>query len=214
MRLRKKPGTVEKILVEKDYLITDPLEYYGQWQNAFLNPNPLALEIGMGGGKFLTSLAKKNPHINYLGIEKKERLIEFSIEKIKALGLKNIKLLWYDANKIEEIFAEDEISYLYLNFSDPWPKNRHAKRRLTSDGFLEKYNLILKHNALLEVKTDNASLFEFTLNELLYDKWQLIQVALDLHAQKYFNGVMTEYEERFTSLGQNIYYLKAKNIKA
>lgn len=210
MRLRKKHGTIEKITAEIGYFISEPKDFIGNWQKAFPSAQPLMLEIGMGGGKFLSSQAVKNPTYNYLGIEKQEELLEFAIQKAKIHDLKNLKLLWYNAERLGEIFEENEIAHLYLNFSDPWPKTRHAKRRLTSIKFLESYHKILKPNGILEIKTDNGALFEFSVNELLNKNWSIEKISIDLHSKEYFDGIMTEYEDRFSALGEKIYYIKAR----
>ena len=213
MRLRKKPGTIEKIHSEKDYFIIDPQACYGKWAGVFDIPQPIILEIGMGAGRLLTSYAAHNPNLNYIGIEKQEELIKQAIVKSHAVSISNIKFLWVNADNLEKVFGENEISHLHLNFSDPWPKNKHAKRRLTHRNYLNKYRHILRSGGVLEVKTDNAGLFEFTINELLHEKWQIDKVTFDLHSKDYFDGYMTEYEERFNSKGEKIYYLQATNNK-
>lgn len=213
MRLRKKPGTIEKIHLEKDYFVINPQDYFGKWREAFTTSQPLVLEIGMGAGRFSTAKAADNRNLNYIGIEKQEELIKQAIQKSHILNLNNIKFLWINADVLETVFSENEVSHLHLNFSDPWPKNKHAKRRLTHRNYLNKYRHIIQPGGLLEVKTDNSALFEFTLNELLNQQWQINNVTFDLHEKVYFDGYMTEYEERFNSKGEKIYYLQASNNK-
>ena len=162
MRLRKKKG-VEELLTEFSTVITNPDEYMGRWKELFLNNNPIHLEIGMGRGGFLAALSKKNPSINYIGIERVSTLVYDAVIKLGEYNPNNLKFIWNNAHNIEEIFVPSEIDRIYLNFSDPWPKPRHAKKRLTYRVFLEKYEQILKPLGEVHFKTDNEELFYFRL---------------------------------------------------
>jgi tRNA (guanine-N7-)-methyltransferase len=166
------------------------------------------VEIGMGKGKFILQLAAENPHINYIGIEKYSSVLLRALEKHKETTLTNLYFLRYDAEYLTDIFGKEEISRIYLNFSDPWPKDRHAKRRLTSKEFLSKYEQCLKKEGEVAFKTDNRVLFDFSLEEAKLAGWEVKDVTYDLHHSEYLKGnVMTEYEERFSALGNPIHRL-------
>ena len=188
-------------------MVFEPSKYKGKWHELFENNNPIYIEIGMGKGDFIIEHAKRNPEINYIGIEKYESVILQAVEKSKELESENLKLVCFDAEKIEEIFDKQEIDKIYLNFSDPWPKYRHTKRRLTSPNFLKRYISIAKEPCEIEFKTDNQGLFEYSLQSFNNNKWQFIDLSLDLH-QRDEDVIMTEYEKKFHSMGHNIYYLK------
>lgn len=207
MRLRNITGSREMI-AESDFVIHDPENYKGRWHELFGNNNPIHIEVGMGKGKFITTLALLHPDINYIGIEKYSTVLLRAIEKRRELECKNLWFLRFDAEDILDIFDKDEIDRIYLNFSDPWPKDRHAKRRLTSRNFLAKYDKFLKKDGRVEFKTDNTDLFDFSLEESKEAGWTLSEVTYDLHHSEYVEGnVMTEYEEKFSSQGNPIHRL-------
>ena len=205
MRLRNVPGSREAI-AESEYTINEPELNKGKWKEIFGNDNPIRIEIGMGKGKFITTLAQQNPDINYIGIEKFSSVLIRAIEKMEELELTNLKFIRMDAEKIEDTFNKEEIDKIYLNFSDPWPKARHAKRRLTSREFLARYDQILVQDGKVEFKTDNRDLFEFSLEEVKEAGWNLENYTFDLHHNEEMvqGNVMTEYEEKFSSMGNPI----------
>jgi tRNA (guanine-N7-)-methyltransferase len=204
MRLRNVKGSRERIQTEERAMDT-PKEYKGKWNEVFNNDNPIYIEIGMGKGTFLTQHANNNPNINYIGIEKFSSVIIRAIEKLPNVVNNNLFLIRMDAEAIEEVFENGEIDRIYLNFSDPWPKERHAKRRLTSKEFLARYNKILTSNGRVEFKTDNRKLFDFSLEQIAEANWKVETVTFDLHSSKYVEGnIMTEYETKFVSLGNPI----------
>lgn len=213
MRLRNIPGSKE-FIAESNYVVHDPENRKGHWNEVFGNNNPIHIEIGMGKGKFITGLAKRNPDINYIGIEKYSSVLIRAIEKRdedeELKNIKNLTFIRFDAEEITEIFDTDEIDRIYLNFSDPWPKDRHAKRRLTSSKFLERYDTFLKKEGHIAFKTDNRALFDFSLEEIKNTGWTLSDVTFDLHNSEYNEGnIMTEYEEKFSSMGNPIHRLVA-----
>ncbi len=213
MRLRNVKGAREKIEAST-FVIKEPKEHRGKWNEVFGNDNPIHIEIGMGKGQFITTLASQNPDINYIGIEKFSSVLIRAIEKQDELELKNLYFLRFDAEELEEIFAEDEIARIYLNFSDPWPKDRHAKRRLTSRQFFARYDKVLKEEGRVIFKTDNRALFDFSLEEVVEAGWILENHTFDLHNSEYVEGnVMTEYEEKFSSEGTPINRLVAYRKK-
>ena len=197
----------EEIINNSMYTMEDPYLLRGKWSSVFNNSNPIYLEIGMGKGKFILENAKNNPNINYIGIEKNGSVLSYAIKKIEEYKLSNLKLICFDANKIDEIFYKD-IDLLYLNFSDPWPKNRHEKRRLTSFSFLEKYDKIFKKNKLIEMKTDNQGLFEYSVISLVNNGYKIEDISLDLTNKEDFINIRTEYEEKYILKNNRIYYLK------
>ena len=189
-----------------DYVIHNPQECRGKWHEVFGNDNPVRIEIGMGKGRFIMDLARLNPHINYVGIEKYSSVLIRGIQKLEADPLPNLYFIRMEAEEITSVFAKGEVDRIYLNFSDPWPKDRHAKRRLPSREFLRRYDEILIPDGVIEFKTDNHDLFQFALEELEPAGWKILQVTEDLHnnAQMMEGNVMTEYEERFSSRGNPI----------
>lgn len=209
MRLRNIKGSREMVAAN-DYVVQEPEKQKGQWKSLFGNDNPLHIEIGMGKGKFIMEMAANNPQINYIGIEKYSSVLLRALEKSKDIKLTNIYFIRYDAEYLNEIFDENEVDRIYLNFSDPWPKDRHAKRRLTSKEFLAKYNQCLIKEGEVIFKTDNRLLFDFSVEEVAIAGWELREVTYDLHHSEYVTGnVMTEYEERFSSMGNPIHRLVA-----
>lgn len=203
MRLRNVPGAKEEMLVNP-FVIQNPETYKGCWHTAYDNTQPLRVEIGMGKGQFITTLAEQNPQINYLGIEKySSALIKGVWKREQMEDCHNLFFLRFDAEYIPQVFGEGEIDRIYLNFSDPWPKDRHAKRRLTSTHFLAMYEKLLAPEGVVEFKTDNRTLFEFSLEQLEERGWELMVCTFDLHADAVLceGNVMTEYEEKFSSAG-------------
>ena len=208
MRLRNVPGAKETI--QSDFSIQEPKTYRGKWKEEFKNENPIHIEIGMGKGKFILEMAERNPEINYIGIEKYSSVLVRAVEKTENFEGENLRLIRMDAEEIEEVFAPEEVDRIYLNFSDPWPKDRHAKRRLTSARFLERYDHILAPDGRIMFKTDNRNLFDFSLEQIEEAGWILENYTYDLHNSKFNEGnVMTEYEEKFSAKGNPICRLTA-----
>ena len=209
MRLRNVKNALE-IVNTSPYTITNPKEYKGNFKSIFTNNNPIHIEIGMGKGDFIIGMAKKYPNINFIGIEKYESVMVRAIQKLEDLELPNLKLINMDAKEINEVFSH-EISVLYLNFSDPWPKTRHAKRRLTSETFLNQYKKVLTKDGVIEFKTDNRGLFEYSLESFNENNFSIYNISLDLHKdlEKYPNNITTEFEDKWSKLGP-IYHLEAK----
>ena len=210
MRLRRIKGA-EEAVAASSRCISSPEAFKENWRDVFKNGNPIHIEIGMGKGKFITTLARENPDINYIGIERYESVLLRALQKTDEESLSNLKFIRMDAMQIPDVFAQGEAERIYLNFSDPWPKDRHAKRRLTSRIFLERYDRILPPSGRIEFKTDNRGLFEFSLQELPKAGWNIDAFTWDLHHDASLNAgnIMTEYEEKFSSLGNPIYKLIA-----
>ena len=209
MRLRHVKNANERLAQNERDFVANPALYKGKWNTVFGNDNPIHIEIGMGKGQFLTKLAELNPNINYIGIEKFTSVLLRASEKLETLDLTNVRIINVDALMLNEYFAEGEIAQIYLNFSDPWPKNAHAKRRLTSNRFLPVYQNILKKDGEIHFKTDNRLLFEFSLESMNEYGMKLQKISLDLHHSDFEGNIMTEYEERFSQFGP-IYRLEAK----
>ena len=201
MRLRKIPGADEAV-ENSPFCVKEPEKNKGSWRVFFGNEHPLHLEIGMGKGKFLMTLAAMHPEIDYLGIELYPSVLYRAIQKMEENPLPNVYFLPVHAERLTEIFAPGEIDKIYLNFSDPWPKERHAKRRLTSAAYLDRYDKILAKDGVVEFKTDNTGLFDFSLEEIENSKWKLLASTRDLHRDPVLSegNVMTEYEEKFVAL--------------
>lgn len=205
MRLRNIPGA-DKAIEESEYCFNNPETLKGRWQEQFPAVRPLYIEIGMGKGRFIMEMAARNPNINFLGIERYSSVLLRALQKMEQTPLPNLKFICMDAAELEEVFAPGEVSRIYLNFSDPWPKDRHAKRRLTSRQFFFRYHNILAKDGRLEFKTDNQDLFDFSLAEIPESGWRLDAFTRDLHRDPVLNegNIMTEYEEKFSSLGNPI----------
>lgn len=207
MRLRNITGSRE-VIADSPYVVQESVqkECPGTWGTIFGNQNPIRIEIGMGKGKFIHAMAKANPDINYVGIEKYSSVLLRAIQKMEEEELPNLKFLRMDAEDIALVFGPGEVDRIYLNFSDPWPKDRHAKRRLPSREFLARYDVILKKGGTLEFKTDNRDLFDFAVEELEPAGWTAEVITYDLHSdEKLMEGnIMTEYEEKFSSMGNPI----------
>jgi len=201
MRLRKISGAQERLEANKDYYAVNPEIKKGSWsKNTFNNDHELHIEVGCGKGGFIIGMAKAFPEINFVAIEKYDSVLLRVLEKIENDKIPNLKILVFDANELTNIFAEDEVSTIYLNFSDPWPKNKHKKRRLTSSVYLKEYRSILKKGGLIVQKTDNRPLFESSIESFSLNGWKIFDVKLDLHKTNVFN-IMTEYEEKWSPKG-------------
>ena len=209
MRLRNKPGAKETIFQHPNYILTDGSDWKGKWQERFLKAQPLHIEVGSGKGQFIVEMAKAHPEINYIGIEMQTNAIISILEKQLEEQLPNLQLLLVDGADLTDYFSDGEVDQVYLNFSDPWPKTRHEKRRLTYKTFLRTYETIAKPKAELHFKTDNQKLFEYSLASVTWYGMTLKKVWLDLHASDFEGNIMTEYEEKFSSKGQPIYRLEA-----
>lgn len=207
--MRNKPWAMD-YLTENSHIVDVDGTYKTKIKEYFGNDNDIHIEVGTGMGQFITTLAKQNPHINYVGIEIEKNVLIRVLEKVLEEGLTNVRLLLYDANLLDEYFNKDEVSKLYLNFSDPWPKNRHEKRRLTYKSFLKQYKSILKDDGVLQFKTDNRGLFEYSLVSLNNFNTEFLEVNLDLHADEDEDNIRTEYEEKFSQKGFNIYKIVVK----
>ena len=204
MRLRNVKGARERIAAN-EYTVKEPEQYKGKWNEFFENENPLHIEIGMGKGQFIMELARRNPDINYIGIEKYSSVLVRALQKMEEEQMENLIFIRMDAEEIENVFEKEEVAQIYLNFSDPWPKDRHAKRRLTSTKFLARYENILKEDGNVIFKTDNRELFDFSLEQVKEANWVLQNYTYDLHNSEYNEGnVMTEYEEKFSKEGKAI----------
>ena len=203
MRLKNVKGAKE-IINSSPYVIQNPKTD----SKIFPNQNPIQIEIGMGKGDFIIEHAKKNPNINYIGIEKFDSVLVRAVQKLHEVELPNLKLIRMDAEEIDQCFSK-EVDTLYLNFSDPWPKKRHAKRRLTSPYFLNKYDSIFENEKQVIMKTDNRELFEFSLVSFNEENYQIKEISLDLYQSENLinSNVPTEYEKKFHEKGYPIYYV-------
>ncbi|NOU89682.1 tRNA (guanosine(46)-N7)-methyltransferase TrmB [Paenibacillus sp. LMG 31460] len=219
MRLRGRKGIREDIERQKELVVLNAKEYKGKWAELFGNNNPIHAELGMGKGRFISEMSKKYPNINFIGVDMYDELIRKASEKAKnaheiktddeaesAPSIPNLKLMLFNIEHIEEAFAEGELERVYLNFSDPWPKKKHARRRLTHPGFVEKYQQILNANGEIHLKTDSQSLFEFSLNSFADMGLRMRNISLNLHVDGIHpDHVMTEYETKFAGQGMNIH---------
>ena len=205
MRLRNVPGARETI-IENQFSIQQPEQMKGKWAEVFQNDHPIHIEVGMGKGQFIIEMARRNPEVNYIGIEKYSSVLVRAVEKLEDFEQDNLRLIRMDAENINEVFGKDEVDRIYLNFSDPWPKDRHAKRRLTSRQFFARYDQMLKKEGRVEFKTDNKALFDFSVEEVKEAGWILEECTYDLHNDTRLNegNVMTEYEKKFSELGNPI----------
>lgn len=218
MRLRNIPNAGQAIAVNP-FCIKNPSICRNSWHLAFGNRNPIHIEVGMGKGRFILQLAQQNPKINYIGIEKYTSVLLRALQKLEKLPSdrlpSNLRFICTDAESLPDIFAPNEVSRIYLNFSDPWPKKRHSRRRLTSREFLGRYSQILSSDGTIEFKTDNKPLFDFSIEELQAAHWKLDSCTYNLHQDAKMNqsNIMTEYEEKFSSLGNPIYKLTASRTE-
>ncbi|NMH33633.1 tRNA (guanosine(46)-N7)-methyltransferase TrmB [Streptococcus sanguinis] len=209
MRVRNRKGATELLEAHPQYVILNPADAKGRWQEIFGNDHPIHVEVGSGKGAFVSGMAKANPDINYIGIDIQKSVLSYALDKVLATDVPNIKLLWVDGSDLTDYFEEGEIDRLYLNFSDPWPKKRHEKRRLTYQSFLATYQQILPENGEIHFKTDNRGLFEYSLVSFSQYGMKLKGVWLDLHASDFEDNVLTEYEQKFANKGQVIYRVEA-----
>ncbi|MGP4082020.1 tRNA (guanosine(46)-N7)-methyltransferase TrmB [Pseudalkalibacillus sp. R45] len=209
MRLRNKPWAQDKIDDNPQVVVADPENRKGKWHQIFENDNPICIEVGTGKGQFVTEMAKLHPNANFIGIERQKSIIVSAIDKINESGQKNVRLINVNAMQLINFFDKEEVHRIYLNFSDPWPKNRHEKRRLTHESFLEAYEEVLIPGGDIHFKTDNQDLFVYSLHS--FSKYGLIlnNVSLDLHRSDFKGNVMTEYEEKFSAMGNRIYRCEA-----
>ena len=207
MRLKNVKGAND-IIIKGTYYVDNPFQYKGSWHKYFGNDNPIYIEIGMGKGDFIIENAKRYPNINFIGIEKYDSVIVRAIQKSNEIELNNLKIVRVDANKLNDIFLK-EIDTIYLNFSDPWPKDRHAKRRLTSPNFLNIYDNLFKDTKKIIMKTDNISLFNYSIESLINYGYEIIYKTNDLDCLNEDN-IMTEYERKFYNKGIKINELIAK----
>ena len=210
MRVRNRPGAAEMLAAHPNFVISDPTLWKGKWNELFENDHPIHIEIGMGKGQFITGMAKAHPEINYIGLEMQVSVVSIALDKLIEQPLPNLKLLHVDGSALTEYFADSEVDQIYLNFSDPWPKKRHEKRRLTYKTFLAVDEQILRPNGEIHFKTDNQGLFEYSLASFSQYGMILKQVWLDLHQSQFEGNIMTEYEEKFSSKGQRIYRVEAQ----
>lgn len=217
MRLRHIKGCEEYIKNNACCICgADIYKYQGKWNKLFGNQNPIHIEIGMGKGQFIRDMSKANPLINYIGIERYETIIMKALQRKERLEnsefkYNNLLFMCLDANELEKSFNKDEIDKIYLNFSDPWPKLRHENRRLTSKHFLDIYEKILKKDACLEFKTDKAEFFNYSVESIKDAGWNLEYINFDFHScVEAKDNIMTEYEEKFSSLGNKICKLIAR----
>ena len=214
MRLRNVKGSREMIATN-DFVVHEEETMKGKWHELFGNENPIHIEVGMGKGRFIIDMAKLHPEINYIGIEKYSSVLVRAIEKQAVEQLPNLVFIRMDAESIENVFEKGEVDYIYLNFSDPWPKDRHARRRLTSVQFLNRYVKFLSEDGGLTFKTDNRPLFDFSLEQVEQAGWEMVNYTFDLHHSEYAEGnVMTEYEEKFSAMGNPICRMVIKPPKS
>jgi tRNA (guanine-N(7)-)-methyltransferase len=212
MRLRHVKNAFEDLANDTKYFVLNPKDYHGKWAlEVFKNNNPIHIEIGCGKGQFMMGLAKHFPGINFIAIEKYDSVLVRCLEKVSQDDIPNLKLVLLDALMLKEVFDKGEVEEIYLNFSDPWPKTRHAKRRLTSYIYLDIYRNILASDGAIIQKTDNRSLFESSLESLSQNDWYLTNISLDLHKTDLFN-ITTEYEDKWSPKGP-IYRLEARMYK-
>lgn len=209
MRLRHKPWAKDKLNDHPQYVPQHPESLKGQWQTRFEKSQPIHIEVGSGKGRFITEMAKANPNINYISIEIQTSVIVSVLELQLANPQPNLQILHADGRNLDQYFAENEVSRVYLNFSDPWPKKKHAKRRLTSPDFLMQYQHILTPHGDIHFKTDNQGLFEYSLSSMSTFGMHFNQVWLNLHQSDFKGNIMTEYEEKFSSRGSRIYRMEA-----
>lgn len=210
MRLRNRPWAKPLIEENPQYVVTEPEKLRGKWQERFGNENPIFIEIGMGKGRFIIEMAKKHPEYNYIGLEIQTVAVGMALKKQLEAKLPNLQLVSANGAGLQEFFEENEVQGVFLNFSDPWPKKRQEKRRLTYKTFLEQYKYVMKEDGHLEFKTDNRGLFEYSLASMNNFGMIFDQVWLDLHdTPDVEDNVMTEYEEKFSKKGQPIFKLEA-----
>ncbi|MFU2164333.1 tRNA (guanosine(46)-N7)-methyltransferase TrmB [Streptococcus pluranimalium] len=210
MRVRKRKGAEDYLENHPQYVILNPEDAKGKWHQVFGNDHPIHIEVGSGKGAFITGMALQHPEINYIGIDIQVSVLSYALDKVIESQAPNVRLLRVDGSSLTNYFEDGEVGLMYLNFSDPWPKTKHEKRRLTYKSFLDTYKQILPEHGEIHFKTDNRGLFEYSLASFSQYGMVLKQVWLDLHASDYPDNVMTEYEQKFSSKGQVIYRLEAQ----
>ena len=210
MRLRNKPWATQVIEENPHIVEPKPEEWRGRWHELFGNKNPIHVEVGTGKGRFVTRMGEAHPERNVIGMEKYDSVILTAVERLQEKPQVNVRLIKDDVEKLTDFFAPEEVSRIYINFTDPWPKNRHEKRRLTNEGFLKKYEEVLNESGEIHMKTDNQTLFEYSLESICQYGLKLKNISLDLHNSDMEGNIMTEYEERFAEKGMRIYRLEAK----
>lgn len=211
MRMRKKKNLDTRFAACSNVMVNEPEQMKGKWRELFNNNNPINIEIGCGKGRFIMELAKRNPDINFVAIEREEGALIMATEKARELELLNLKFLSFDAIELANVFAPEEVDRVYLNFSDPWPPNRQRRRRLTHADYLDVYDAILKKEGDICFKTDNQRLFEWSISSICEYGWLVQNISLDLHNSELAkDNIMTEYEEKFSSQGYRIYRLEAR----
>lgn len=209
MRLRHKPWAHDKLMAHPDLVVIDPTTHKGKWQQRFKNDQPIHIEVGSGKGGFIYQMAQAHPEINYIAIELQSSVAVSILDLQLEESLTNLQLIPGHGGDLTDFFADGEIDRVYLNFSDPWPKSRHAKRRLTSPRFLGLYRQVLNPTGEIHFKTDNQGLFEYSLASMSQFGYHLKQVWLDLHKSDFVGNIETEYEHKFSSMGKPIYRLEA-----
>jgi len=210
MRVRNKPWAKDEMAEHREYVVLEPTELKGKWQAEFNNDAPIRLEVGTGKGQFIIEMARQHPEANFIGLELQDSVLVMALEKVLEYeNIPNLRFVLGNAKELEQYFEKGEISQLYLNFSDPWPKSRHEKRRLTFKTFLDQYKYVLKDDGLLQFKTDNQGLFEYSLTSMSQYGMDFLEISLDLHHSKIEGNVQTEYEEKFSKRGSRINYMLA-----
>lgn len=210
MRLRAKPKALGVLRQNQHIIVFRPETKKGEWRYFFCNDRPLHVELATGKGQFIVENALRNPEINYIGIDSKHEVLYMALKKVLNKNVKNVALLPFNIENIEEVFDKQEVDLLYINFCDPWPKSRHAKRRLTNRRFLEKYKLFLKEGAQIIFKTDNRALFDYSIEEFNEANLSIESITYDLEAEKDIENIPTEYEMKFMEKGVKINRLKAR----
>lgn len=205
MRVRREPGALEALLKYEGVFISEPEVHKGNWQAVFGNSNPIHSEFGGGKGRFIIEMAKRYPEINFIMVDAVTEIVLRAAQRASKHNLPNLKIILIDLQFVRNYFSDGELSRIYLNFSDPWPKNRHFKRRLTHRDFLVLYKAVLCKDGWIHFKTDNKGLFEFSLNEFADLNLKMKNISLDLHKDLKIDNIMTEYEEKFSSMGHPIY---------
>lgn len=209
MRQRKVKNVEERLAEYADYLIENPSLMKGKWKETFGNDNKIFLELGCGKGQFIVTKAKANKELNYIGAEGQQTIILRALEKASKEQTINVRFMTGFIKDVTDIFEEDELSGVFLNFSDPWPKDRHSKRRLTHKNFLEGFKKVSKAGSILEIKTDNEELFEFTLGQIEMMGFEMIELTRNLHLSECTSkNTTTEYEDKFKSFGKKIQFVK------
>lgn len=210
MRLRTKPKALGTLKENQHIVIFKPEEKKGKWKSFFDNGHPLHVELGTGKGQFIVENASRHPDINYIGIDSKYEVLYMALKKALDKNVHNLALLPFNIENIEEVFHTQEVDLLYINFCDPWPKSRHAKRRLTNVRFLEKYKLFLREGAQIIFKTDNKPLFDYSIEEFNAGNFDIESITYDLAAENDTENIPTEYELKFMEKGVKINRLKAR----